>query len=116
MDKKIIYAVVVGIILFALGIALRIFANAEGPSLILFYATFFIVGFVATGVKRGFILSFALAIIFASVTIAVFMPETFTSAQDINVMFAVIVFILIAAVIGGILGAVGGFLGKRIFK
>jgi len=111
-----IYAVVVGVILFALGIALRVFANQEGLQIILFFITAFIIGFIAAGVKRGFLLGFVLSFIFAIVNTAILMPEAFGATTDINVAMAFIVLNIINSLIGGALSAVGGFIGKRIFK
>jgi len=116
MDRKFIYAVIVGVVLFAVGVSLRLFANQEGLQVILFFITAFVIGVVATGVKRGFLLSFVLSLIYGIVNTAIFMPEAFTAVSDINVALAFVVLLLINAAIAGAIGAVGGFLGKRIFK
>jgi len=113
MDKKIIYAVIVGIVLFVVAIALMIYANQEGLQIILFFMTFFVVGFIATGVKRGFLLSFILALIFSIAREATLSPQNF---NDINVVAAILILSVIASAICGVLGAVGGFIGKKIFK
>jgi len=108
-----IYAVIVGAVLFPAGIALRLFANQEGLQLILFFITAFVIGVVVTGIKRGFLLSFVLTFIYAMVNTWVFLPGVF---NDPNVVAAFIMFSLINSVIGGALGAGGGFVGGRVFK
>jgi len=113
MDKKIVYAVIVGVALFALGMTLRIFANQEGPQIILFFITFLVVGLIATGVKRGLLLSFVLSLILSFASNAILSPQVF---DDINVVMALLVFSLIASLMCAALGAVGGLVGKRIFK
>lgn len=113
MDRKIIYAVIVGIVLFVLATALMVYANQEGFQIILFFLTFFAVGFIATGVKRGFMLSFVLAFIFSVLRSAILFPQNFS---DINVVAAIIILSLITSAICGVLGAVGGLIGKRILK
>jgi len=114
LDNRIIYAAIVGAVLFALGIALRLFANQEGLQLILFFVTSFFVGIVVVGIKRGFLLSFVLAFIFALVNNLILSPGVF---NDPNVAAAVIIFLgLLPSLIGGALGAVGGVVGRRIFK
>lgn len=79
LDNRIVYAVIVGVVLSAIGIALRVFANQEGLQLILFFITAFFVGIVATGVKRGFLLSVVLSILYGIANIAVVSPENFPS-------------------------------------
>jgi hypothetical protein len=53
LDNKVVCAVIVGVALSAVSMALRSF-GLEGPQMILFFVTFFLVGLVATGVKRAF--------------------------------------------------------------
>jgi len=108
-----IYAVIVGAVLFVIGIALKTFANQEGLQIILFFITAFIIGLVAVGIKRGFILSFALSFVFALVNALVTSPGIF---NDPNVIAAVVMLFLINSIIGGAIGAAGGFIGGRVFK
>jgi len=113
VDKKIIYAIIVGVVLFALATSLMLYANQEGLQIILFFLTFFIVGFIATGIKRGFILSFVLALVLSIVREAILFPQNF---NDVNVVAAILILSVIASAVCGVLGAVGGFIGKRILK
>ncbi len=53
LNNKVVYAVIVGVALSAVSMTLRSF-DLEGPQTILFFLTFFVVGLVVTGVKRGF--------------------------------------------------------------
>jgi len=117
MDKKQIYAIIVGVILFAVGIALRT-ANQEGLQIILSFIIPLVVGAVATGVKRGFLLGSTLFLLFSIASIAFFSPENLqAAASDASVAMAVILFsFVVPALIGGALGAIGGFIGKRLFK
>jgi len=86
--------------------------------LILFFITPFIIGVVATGVKRGFLLAFVLSIFYGIANIAIVSPENFRAVfADINVALTVILLLIILpSLIGGALSAVGGLLGKRMFK
>ncbi len=112
LDNRVIYAVIVGVALSAVVMALRSL-GMEGPQTILFYATFFLVGLVATGVKRGFLLGFVLSL---AVTFVMSVAEAPQVLSDMNVVMAILKFSLFAAVICGALGAVGGLIGKRVFK
>lgn len=102
--------------LFVLGIALQVFGNQEGLRIILFFLTPLIVGIVATGVKRGFLLGFGLSFIFAIIGTLALSPDQVNAMRDINVALAFIILALITSVIDGALGAVGGFIGGRVFK
>jgi len=112
MDNRIVYAVIVGVVLSVIILALR-FMGIEGPGTILFYATFFVVGLEATGVKRGFLLSFVLSL---AVSFAMTVAQAPQVLSDPNIVMALLMFSLVAAVICGGLGAVGGLIGKRVFK
>lgn len=113
MDNKMIYAIVVGIILFGIVMALRLLANQEGLSLILFYITFFIVGLVATGIKRGSILGFSLGLVLAIIQTAISQPEFFNNA---DFAMAQLLFSIVGALIASALGAIGGLIGKKTLK
>ena len=112
MDKKIVYAVIVGVALSAVAMALRSM-SMEGPSTILFFATFFLVGLVATGAKRGFLLSFVLSLV---VSFVMNVGGALQILSDFNIVMAVLMFSAVSAAVCGALGAVGGLIGKRFFK
>jgi hypothetical protein len=112
LDNKIVYAVIVGVALSAVSMALRSF-GLEGPQMILFFVTFFLVGLVATGVKRGFLLSFVLSLVVSFIMNIAPSPQILS---DMNIVMAVFMFSLIGAAICGALGAVGGLIGKKVFK
>jgi len=116
MNRKIVYAAIVGAVLFALGMALQMFANQGELRIILFFVTLFIVGVVATGVKRSFLLRFVLSLALTLVNIAVLAPETFRALSNASVAAAFILLALINSAIGEALSAAGGFLSKRLFK
>lgn len=112
MDNKIVYAIIVGVALSAVSIALRSF-GLEGPQVILFYVTFFLVGLVATGVKRGFLLGFVLSLVVSFAMNAAIAPQVLS---DMNIVMTLFIFSAVAAAICGGLGAVGGLIGKKVFK
>jgi len=116
MDNKIVYAIIIGVVLFVAGTSLGIFTNQEGLQLLLFFLTSFVIGFVATGVKRGFLLAFAISFLYLIISIAIRSQGTLDAMSNTNVLFAVILLTLINSAISGVLGALGGFLGKRILK
>lgn len=109
-----IYAVVVGAALYIVAISMKVFANQEGLQLILFFVAPFIAGIVGTGVKRSFLLTLVLSLIFAAVA----NYQSFEPAlKDVNILAAVVIaFMLFPSLIGGALGAAGGFIGGKIFK
>ncbi len=116
MDKKIINAIIISVILFTLGIALRMFAKQEGLQIILYSIMVFIIGFVGTTVKRGFLLSFVLGFIFTFVNTMIFSPDFLKALGNSSVAMAFVLLTLINSAIGGVLGAIGGLFGKRILK
>jgi hypothetical protein len=117
MDKKLICAIVAGVILYAVGIALRFFSGEGGLQFVLSFATPFIVGVIVTGVRRGFLAGFILSVPYAVVSNSVLSPETYGAiGEDVSVAFALIALVLAYAVIAGALGALGGLLGKKIFE
>jgi len=112
LDNKIVYAIIVGVALSAVAMALKTI-GLESAQIILFFATFFVVGLVATGVKRGFLLGFVLSLV---VSFMMNVGGALQVLSDINVVMAMLMFSLIPAAICGALGAVGGLIGKRVFN
>lgn len=118
MDKKIWYAVIVGVVLSVFGMSLRGFAKAEGPQLILFFLTFFIIGIFATGARRSFLLGFVLALIYALVNTLIFSLENFTAAAgSVSTALAILLIgFLVPSLAAGVLSALGGLIGNRVFR
>jgi len=116
MDRKLISAVIIGVVLFSIGVALQVFAGQEGLRIILSFIIPFIVGVVAVGIKRGFVLGFVLSFVFAIVGLFIVSPESVRAMQDLNVAAAVLIMFLLFSVIAGVLGAVGGLIGGRVFR
>ena len=115
MDKKIIYALIVGIVMYLLLIYLAyVQRDLTGSQLVLMLATPFVVGFLSGGVKKGLVIGFGVSFVMLLLEVMVIQWGAFT---DPNVVMAIIVmmvlpFALISA--GG--GAAGGCLCRRIFK
>lgn len=111
-----IYAVIVAAALYAAVIALHISTNRQELNPIFLLIPSFIVGIVAVGVKRGFLFGFALTLIFALIGVSILSPEMLRAFSDPNVGAAIAIIFLIYSAIGGALGAVGGFVGGKVFK
>lgn len=115
MERKIIYSIIIGIVLFTIGTIIRIFIN-QGIHVILYFITPIITGFVVKGFKRGFIVGFLLSILYIFLNYTIFSPSIFAELIDINFVFTLIFFIIIDSAIAGVLGGIGGILGKRILQ
>ena len=115
MNRRTIFAVVVGVIMYSLLIVLAsIQKDLTGAQLILMLATPFVIGFVAVGVKKGLMLGFLVSFVMLIVEIVVIQPGAFANP---NVAAAIILMMAMPwALISTGLGALGGFLGKRVFK
>ncbi len=115
MDKKIGYALVVGIVMYALLIYLAyIQRDLTGPQLVLMLATPFVMGVLSGGVKKGLIIGFIVS--FVVVLFEVIMLQ-WNALADYNVVMAIVLMMVLPfALISAGLGAVGGLLGRRIFK
>ncbi|MBI2919389.1 MAG: hypothetical protein HYY01_15560 [Chloroflexi bacterium] len=116
MDNKVRYATAAGVALLAIGMALRGLADQEGLQIVLLLPTFLIVGFVAAGAKRGFLLGFVLALLFALVNNLLVFPGN-VSFDNASVAIAVLLLsFLFPALIAGGLASLDGLVGKRVFK
>jgi hypothetical protein len=115
VDKKIIYALVVGTVLYALLIYLAyVQRDLTGSQLVLMLAAPVVMGALSGGVKKGVIVGFVVSFIMLLVEVIVLQSGAFT---DVNVVAAVIIMMALPwALISAGLGAVGGLVGRRIFK
>jgi len=115
MNKMVIYALVVGIVMYVLVIYLAfIQKDLTIHQLILMLAAPFVSGFLSGGIKKGLILGFIIPLVMLMVEAIVIQPGAFT---DANVVMAIILMMVLPfAGISAALGVAGGFLGKRIFK
>jgi hypothetical protein len=114
MDKKIVYALVAGIVVYLLIICLAyVQRDLTIHQLILLLAAPFVMGLLCGGIKNGVILSVVVSFVMLMVELIVISPGAFT---NINVVLAFIVMTLPFVGISAGLGAVGGLVGRRIFK
>ena len=115
MDKKIIYALIVGIVMYLLLIYLAyVQRDLTGSQLVLMLATPFVVGFLSGGVKKGLVIGFGVSFVMLLLEVMVIQWGAFT---DPNVVMAIIVMMVLPfALISAGLGTAGGLLGRRIFK
>jgi len=77
-------------------------------------ATPVVIGVISGGVKKGLILGFLIPLAMMIIEAIVLQPGAFS---DINVVLAI--FVMMALPIAGLslgLGALGGFIGRRVFK
>jgi len=109
-------AAIVGGALLLLGMALRGLADQEGLQIILLIPTFLVVGLLATGAKRGFLLAFVMTVVFAVVNNLLFTIENL-KPDNVSMAIAMLLLnVLFPALIAGVLAALGGLVGKRVFK
>jgi hypothetical protein len=115
MDKNVIYAVVVGVVLYIMLVYLAyVQGELTGPQLLLMLITPIVMGVLSGGVKKGTITSFVVSFLALLVEVVIMQSGTFS---DINVVMAVIIMMLLPwALISAGLGALGGLVGRRIFK
>jgi len=116
MDKKTIYALVAGTVLYILLLYLAyIQRDLTGQQLILMLVAPLLIGFLSGGVKRGLILSFLLSFtMFIVEVIVMFGPGALSNP---NVFMAIL--LMMALPLTGLsagLGAVGGLIGRLVFK
>ena len=115
MDKNVIYAVVVGVVLYIMLVYLAyVQGELTGPQLLLMLIAPIVMGVLSGGVKKGTITSFVVSFLALLVEVVIMQSGTFS---DINVVMAVIIMMLLPwALISAGLGALGGLVGRRIFK
>ncbi|MBS7633535.1 hypothetical protein KEJ15_07985 [Candidatus Bathyarchaeota archaeon] len=115
MDKRIIYAIVAGIVMYSLLVYLAyVQRELTGPQLLLMLVAPCVVGVLSGGIKRGAAFGFVFS--FAAVLIEVAILQS-GALGDVNLVMAVIIMIALPwALISAGLGALGGLLGRHIFK
>ncbi len=114
MDNRTSTAIFAGAILYVIVIALRYVQNdLTGPQLLLMLAAPAATGLLARGVKKGLTPSFAISLVMLTLEAVITLPGAFANP---NVAVAIILMLLPFALISAALGAVGGLLGRRIFK
>jgi len=115
LDKTTINALIVGIVIYAVVIVLASMQRElTGSQLILMLVAPLLTGILSKGVKKGLILGSSVAFVMIIVELNVLEPGVFV---DINLIMAMILMMALpVAAISALLGAIGGFLGKRIFK
>ncbi len=114
MQKRTVYAIVIGAILFTLGIVLKKVADQEGPQILLFFLTFLVMGVVAGGVKRSFLLGLVMGVIFTLINGVVNITLSFQNASV--AVASIIIGVIIPSLIGSGLSALGGLVGRKLFK
>jgi len=112
MNKRTISAVAVGIIMYALLIAL---ASAQRDltlaQLVLMLATPFAIGFLSGGIKKGLTLGFLISLVMLTAEVIIIQNGVFA---DPNVALTVILLMALPfALISAGIGAAGGFAGKN---
>lgn len=115
MNKRTISAVAVGIIMYALLIALA-YAQRDLTlaQLVLMLATPFVIGFLSGGIKKGLMLGFLISLVMFTIEVMVIQQGILA---DVNVALTVIIMMVLPLVlISAGLGAVGGFAGKKLLK
>lgn len=116
MNNRVIYSIVIGAALYIAIIAMHVLTSTPELNPILFIIPAFIIGIIVSGVKRGFLLSFVLTFIFVLLGSFILSSETLRAASNPNVAAAFVIIFVIYAAIAGALGAVGGFIGSKVFK
>lgn len=115
MVSRTITALFAGAIIYILVIALRSAqGDLTGPQLLLMLVAPLAIGLLAGGAKKGLVLGFVVSLVMLVLeAVIIFSPGVFA---DPNVVAALIFMLLPFALISAALGAVGGLLGRRIFK
>jgi len=116
--NRLLYAAILGTILFTLGTTLGLYTNLEGLRLTMLYITPLVTGIVAANIKRGFILGFALSLIFLSISasLGLWPGVPLALTRNPSTVIAVTTLISINIAISGALGALGGFLGRQAVR
>jgi len=110
-----IYALVVGVVLYVLLVYLAyVERDLTGSQLVLMLATPLVMGVLSGGVRKGAFVGFVVSFVMLLVEVIVLQSGAFS---DVNVVAAVIIMMVLPwALISAGLGAVGGLVGRRIFK
>jgi hypothetical protein len=115
MNKRIIYAVVLGVILYSLIAYLNVIqGDLTIHQLILIIVTPLLIGITVGTVKKSALFGFVIS--FVMLTLEVFIVQAGASA-NINVLAAVLLAsVLPLALISTGLAALGGLVGKKVIK
>lgn len=115
MDRKIVYAIVVGIVMYMLLLYLAYLQrDLTGSQLVLILATPLVMGILSAGVKKGLMVGFAVSFVMVLIEVMILQWGAFA---DVNVVMAVVIMMVVPlALLSAGLGALGGLLGRRIFK
>ena len=113
LDKRIIYAATIGAILFVIDFVVSVQAHQQGVQLVLYLIASLSIGFVVQGIKRGFILTFVLVLVYAN---AATWATSFGILRHFSSVAGVFSATLIDALVGAVFGALGGFAGARVKK
>ncbi len=112
MDKRIIYATVLGVILYALLIYLAYLQQSlTGEQLLIMLITPLLIGVVSGKIKTAVILGFIISFVMLSIE-----SILLNSAGDINIALAGMLLSLPFVGISIALAAVGGLIGKKVIK
>lgn len=115
MDKRIVYAAVIGVALYLVIFYLNMLqGDLTFHQLLLIIVTPLIVGIVSGKIKNaaamGFIISFVM------LAVEVFVIQN-TPSNDANIVFTVLIaMVLPLALISTALAAAGGLIGKKVIK
>ena len=114
MDRMVVYTVSVGVLMYILVIYLAMIQkDLTGQQLLLILTTPLVMGVISRKAKKGLILGFAMCLVMLIMEAIILQPGAFA---DPNVAMAIVIMSLPFAGISAALGAIGGLIGKRIFK
>ncbi len=114
LDKRVIYAIVVGVVLYALLILVAYLQqDLSIHQLLLIVITPLVMGAVSGKIKKAAILGFVVSFIMLTLELAIIQPVIFTDASMILVG---VLMVLPYVVISIALAAVGGLIGKKVIK
>ncbi len=117
MTRRTRSGIIVGVVLLAVGMLIRGLADAEGPQLLLSIAAFPIVGFIVGRAGAGLFWAFVLAFVAVLVNTAVFSSGDITGGgSSASRLAAIVLLSVIAALVAGVLGLIGGFIGGRVWR
>jgi hypothetical protein len=115
MNKHTVFSIVVGIVMYALVIYLAFLQrDLTGQQLILMLVAPLVIGFFSGGIKRGIILGFLISFVMLLLEAAIIQTGAFSNPNA--VMAVIIAMVLPFAAISAGLGALGGLVGRRMFR
>jgi uncharacterized membrane protein len=115
MKLRDVSAIVVGLVMYALVIVLAsVQRDLTFPQFILMLVTPFVIGFLVGGVKKGLIFGFIIPFVMLIVEAVILQSGAF--ADPNTALATVLMLALPFGLISAVLGAAGGFAGRRVFK